>query len=242
VSDDGSASPLQRNRVQVVVLLVLIPVALWAGWRSYATYSKVVECERLFLKASDEMTAKQWRPALEDLDRCLKVNSIYFPAYQAQALIYSDELKDDQAVRAVLERAVAECKDDARAHQLYGVYLLHHFKDYKRAQEYLAKAAQAMPDDIPLRNMLRAAQDKLAASGQGQPVASPQAAPSGVPASPQAVPSGAPASPQAVPSGAPASPQAVRGGAPATPQAVPSASVAPAATGAVAPASPVAPR
>ena len=208
MSDDSNAPQSKKSRIQLAILVLLIPLVLFGGLRTYGIYSRVIESERLFTLANQKMDAREWQPALQYLDQCVKVNPVYFPAYEAQAVIYADEMKDDKAVTAVLEKAVAECKDDPRAQQLYGYYLLHHFKDYKRAQEQLRAAVRAMPNDPAVRNMLRAADDKAALVEKGLPVpsGSPGATTRPMPPGGQpAAPSGPPAATMqpAAPSGQP---------------------------------------
>lgn len=217
MSDDSKAPQSSKHKLQLAILVVLIPLAIYGGLRTYGIYSRVLESERLFTLAHQKMDAKEWQPALQYLDQCLKVNPIYFPAYEAQAAIYADEMKDEKAVTEVLDTAVAKCKDDPRAQQLYGFYLLHYFKDYKRAQEHLRAAARALPNDPALRNMLRAADDKAAGKGLPAPGASPGSlAPSGQPGATtkSAPPGGQPVAPggspaaagSALPSGQPMAP------------------------------------
>lgn len=198
---------VSSSKIQLaVLLLILVPVALFTSARAYNAYSRVVKSEQLFSQAQVKMDARDWAAALGLLQQCTDTNPVYYPAYEAQAVIYWDEMKDQKATADVLERAVTNCKEDPRASHLYALYMIQHLKDPRRAADHLKIAAQTFPEDVTIRNLLKAAENG-SANGKGAAPASappPSPAASGAPAAAPA-PSTAPVghSGTAAPGGSP---------------------------------------
>lgn len=160
-TDDGKAPDAsstdkarRKNAILRAVLMVLIGVAAILGVRALGMWRDVVECERIFRQADAEMDRKQWDEALVSLDRCIALNSLYFPAYEARSFILLEVRNDKQGALATLTGALPHLEHDPRLHRALGELYLRNLGNPVQAQAHLAKACALDPEDEATRGLL----------------------------------------------------------------------------------------
>lgn len=149
------------------VLGVLVCVGAIFGVRGWRMLADVQKCERTFVHADACMEKKHWDEAEASLDQCIALNPLYFPAYEAKALIKLDVRKDKQAALAVLTAALPHLPSDARLQRAIGELYLRGLDDQVQAQIYLARACELDPTDRTTRGLL--AQARAGSTRPGSP-------------------------------------------------------------------------
>lgn len=171
--DDGNAprtpnieKKRRKNAILGGVLVVLLGVAAILGVRAYTMWRDVVECERVFLQADSEMDKRQWTEALASLDRCIALNPLYFPAYEARSYILLEVRQDKQGALTALTGALPQLDHDARLHRAIGELYLRNLGNPAQAQVHLARACALDPEDYATRGLLA----RVQAGAQGATV------------------------------------------------------------------------
>lgn len=148
----------RKNAILGGVLVVLLGVAAILGMRAYTMWRDVVECERVFLQADREMDQKQWTEALASLDRCIALNPLHFPAYEAKSYILLEVRQDKQGALTALTGALPQLDHDPRLHRVIGELYLRNLGNPAQAQVHLARACALDPEDYGTRSLLARAQ------------------------------------------------------------------------------------
>ena len=155
-----------RARSEKIILGLLIVVAVFLGVRALRIYNGVVEGERLFVVADQQMDRNQYPQALTTLDHILALNPLYYPAYDAKTFIYLDVYHDSQKALQTLKTGLAFLPHDMRLHRALGQYYLQVARDYRKAHTELSLVYQHDPEDYVARNLLREADESLAPPGR----------------------------------------------------------------------------
>lgn len=172
--DDGvtavaaAPSAQRKERGRRVALGLLAAILLCLGAYDLRLWLRVTECERTFVVADEHIHHAQWDQALASLDQCLALNPLYFPAYEAKALVLVEGRGDKQAALEVLLGALPYLESDPRLLRAIGEMYLTGMHAPAQAEPYFARACAIDPDDRTTQGLLRLARDGGASSKRAE--------------------------------------------------------------------------
>lgn len=182
---DPSKKKLQK--LQVAVLIVIMPVALIWGSQAAQEWGRFRRAEKLYVEADALIHAGHSQQALEKLEQSVREYPEFYGAWETLATVYHLRL-DHKAEADALGRAVAVLPARGELRRGLGT-VYHELGDHKRELEQLTIAHELLgPNEIFTVRLLDRAQREAAGTYPEEVAKAPVSAPS------PAVPSG-PAAP-----------------------------------------------
>jgi tetratricopeptide (TPR) repeat protein len=151
--------PKKKNlqRLEILLVIVALPIALVWGARSYKEWATFKEAERLFQEGDMHLHAGRSDLALESLEKSVALYPGFYSAWETLAATYhlkNDHVKELDAYR----RAVAMVPQSGELHRELGT-AYHESGDHAKELEHLTKAHEILgKEEVFTRRLLDRAQ------------------------------------------------------------------------------------
>lgn len=147
------------QRLQIGVMILLVPLALFLGIPAYQDYRNFQEAGKLLMQADELSHEGKVKEALEACEKCVALYPGFYEAYELMASLNYSRSDRHLAIESY-ERGLKVLPEHGELH-LGLAQMLFLEKRYPEAQEHARKATELLPGDPRPGHLVQSCDDLM---------------------------------------------------------------------------------